>query len=68
MEIDEHLKYTLYVSLFAISHLFPLTLFAAYNSTLALVPESQWYHAAPQITSSKLASLSSAAAKIGPER
>jgi len=51
MEIDEHLKYTLYVKSFPGEISFAYTVGLAYSSTLAPGPESQWYRAGLPTTS-----------------
>lgn len=51
MEIDEHLKYTLYVPLYPLEVPFAYTVGLAYSSILAPGPESQWYPAGLPTTS-----------------
>jgi hypothetical protein len=54
MEIDEHLKYTLYVSLTDIRPQFFTNICTAYNLIPALVQESQWSLDVPRIISCDL--------------
>lgn len=51
MEIDEHLKYTLYVCAPTWSPVLLTNIVIACNSTHAQEPASQWYHDEPLITS-----------------
>lgn len=53
MEIDEHLKYTLYVLTVTLRCNSIVLIVTVCNSTHALVPESRWFRDEPLTISSK---------------